>query len=276
MRRNVSSRITLTTSAGAAELELMVAVARIPGLDIDEELSVTLDGTALLPIEHVGRHKGVVHVLDLPAGTPAGQTLEIAYRARVDGEGAVPHPPLAQERTELFTYRRPSRYAESDRLRPLALSEFRGLRGWDLVTAVSSWVGTQLSYVPGSSRVTDGAVETFLARRGVCRDYAHLVVALLRALDVPARVAAVYAPGLSPMDFHAVAEVWVDEDWHVVDATSLAPRETLLRIATGRDAADTAFLSSYGASLRLTRLSVNATVAGDLPADDLDEMVRLS
>ena len=102
--------------------------------------------------------------------------------------------------------------------------------------------------MPGSSISTDGAVETLLAGRGVCRDYAHLTVALLRALEVPARVAAVYAPGLSPMDFHAVAEAYVDGAWQIVDPTLLAPRDQMLRIATGHDAAAIAFLSSYGAT----------------------------
>jgi hypothetical protein len=78
---------------------------------------------------------------------------------------------------------------------------------------VSSWVGTRLNYVPGSSDPIDGAVDTLLAGNGVCRDYAHLVVALLRAANVPARLVAVYAPGLSPMDFHAVAGGFVDGQW---------------------------------------------------------------
>ena len=88
-----------------------------------------------------------------------------------------------------------------------------------------------------------------LQRQGVCRDYAHLVIALLRGLDVPARLAAVYAPGLQPMDFHAVAEALIGGQWRVVDATLLAPRASLVRIATGRDAADTAFLSAYGGAV---------------------------
>ena len=110
---------------------------------------------------------------------------------------------------------------------------------------MSSWVGTRLDYVPGSSDPIDGAVDTLLAGAGVCRDYAHLVVALLRAVNVPARLVAVYAPGCQPMDFHAVAEAFVDGVWRVVDATCLAPRQTMVRIATGRDAADTAFLDNH-------------------------------
>ncbi len=105
-------------------------------------------------------------------------------------------------------------------------------------------------------------------------DYAHLVVALLRALDVPARLVAVYAPGLDPMDFHAVAEAYIDGAWHVVDATALAPRSTLLRIATGRDAADTAFLTTIGGLVALRMLNVTATV-DDLPLDDMTRLVRL-
>jgi transglutaminase-like putative cysteine protease len=118
-------------------------------------------------------------------------------------------------------------------------------------------------------------VSTLLARQGVCRDFAHLVIALLRACDVPARLASVYAPGLQPMDFHAVAEVLIDGRWLVTDATLLAPRSTLVRIATGRDAADTAFLTTTGASVELTSLEVHATSDGPLPDDDLRQPVQL-
>ncbi|WP_375390253.1 transglutaminase family protein, partial [uncultured Amnibacterium sp.] len=101
-----------------------------------------------------------------------------------------------------------------------------------------------------------------------------LVVALLRALDVPARLVAVYAPGLDPMDFHAVAEAYVEGAWHVVDATTLAPRQSLLRIGTGRDAADTAFLTTIGGLVALQALSVTATV-DELPVDDITRLVQL-
>jgi transglutaminase-like putative cysteine protease len=128
--------------------------------------------------------------------------------------------------------------------------------------------------VPGTSQPTDGAVATLLARRGVCRDYAHLVIALLRGLDVPARLVSVYAPGLSPMDFHAVAEAWLDDQWYVIDATSLAPRSSLVRIATGQDASETAFLSQYGAAVDLRGIEVTAVV-DDLPRDDVSALVQL-
>jgi transglutaminase-like putative cysteine protease len=135
-------------------------------------------------------------------------------------------------------------------------------------------VAEKLVYVTGSSLPTDGAVRTLMARQGVCRDFAHLSIALLRALNVPARLAAVYAPGLSPMEFHAVAEAFVDGGWYVVDATGLAPRQSLLRVATGRDAADTAFLTNYWSGLQLTGLEVTAVV-DDFPTDNGRELVQL-
>jgi len=200
----------------------------------------------------------------------AAGAIDITYEAQVDGR----EEPHTSTRLNELIYLRPSRYCESDTLAPIARSEFAGLAGKDLIDAVSSWVGSNLSYVPGWSSPTDGAVATLLERQGVCRDYAHLVVALLRAREVPARVASVYAPGLSPMDFHAVAEAAVDGVWRVVDATTLAPRESLLRIATGRDASDTAFLDTQGADVRLNSLEVMATV-DHLPLDDVTQFQSL-
>jgi hypothetical protein len=144
-----------------------------------------------------------------------------------------------------------------------------------LLERVSLWVGTRLNYVPGSSDPIDGAVETMLAGAGVCRDFVHLVVALLRAVKVPARAVSVYAPGLFPMDFHAVAEAFVDGQWRVVDGTLLAPRQALVRIATGRDAADIAFLDNHRGAIILNKLAVTAIVDGDLPIDSIDQLVSI-
>lgn len=137
-----------------------------------------------------------------------------------------------------------------------------------------AWVHERIAYVSGSSTGTDSALDTLLARQGVCRDFAHLSIALLRALGVPARLAAVYAPGLSPMEFHAVCEALVDGAWWVVDATQLAPRQSLLRVATGRDAADTAFLTSFGAAVTLDAIEVTA-VADDFALDDQATLTQL-
>jgi transglutaminase-like putative cysteine protease len=99
-------------------------------------------------------------------------------------------------------------------------------------------------------------------------------VALLRASGVPARLVSVYAPGLDPMDFHAVCEAYVEGMWCVVDATTLAPRTSLVRIATGRDAADTAFMTVISGHAELLDLVVGA-VADTLPGDDLTAATHL-
>ncbi len=97
---------------------------------------------------------------------------------------------------------------------------------------------------------------------------------MLRAMDVPARMVAVYAPGLSPMDFHAVVEAYVEGEWWVVDATKLAPRQSLVRISTGRDAADTAWLTSNWTDLYVLSMLVTV-VADELPLDDHVGLVQL-
>jgi transglutaminase-like putative cysteine protease len=264
MRRTVSAAMELDVIS-PSDLVLAVAVTPLPGLGVDERLSVTLDDVPLA-LEELTEATGTrLHLAHAEVGRVA-----VRYDAMVEGQaGLAPIDDL-----DLIAYRRPSRYCESDQLLPTAHAEFEGLHGKDLLDAVSSWVGARLRYIPGSSKPTDGATETLLARQGVCRDYAHLVVALLRALDVPARLVAVYAPGLDPMDFHAVAEAFVEDAWHVVDATTLAPRSSLLRIATGRDAADTAFLTTIGGFVALRTLHVTATV-DVLPLDDVTELVRL-
>lgn len=260
MHREMSAHLVLdVTSPATLAFELAVSTQYA----VTEALTVSIDGTFVEPRELLDHHGTRLHVLDAGVGR-----LLLDYTATVDGRAAS----QPADEPDLLRYLRPSRYCESDSLGPTAHAEFAGLHGYDLLAAVSSWVGSRLSYVPGSSLPTDGAVRTLLAREGVCRDYAHLVVALLRALDVPARLASVYAPGLQPMDFHAVAEAYLDGQWYVVDATTLAPRSTLVRIATGRDASDTAFLNVHHGFADLVELEVRA-VAETLPDDDVRDLV---
>lgn len=262
MTRTVSSRLDLKVYD---DVDLIFSVAVAQGLASAESLTVTANGASVEPQEVIGRHRTRLHCLTAHPGP-----LTVTYAATIDD---VTDRPEASD-ADLIEYRRPSRYCESDVLFALARAQFSGLTGHRLLAEVGDWVRQSLSYVPGASQVTDGAVNTFLSRRGVCRDYAHLVVALLRALDVPARLASVYAPGLSPMDFHAVAEAFVEGAWHVIDATGLASRHTLVRIATGRDAADTAFMTQHGGAVDLLTMQVDAST--DQPvADDHHALVAL-
>jgi len=265
MQRDVSSRIVLDVTEPA---DLIFAVAAADQYaPTQESFTASLDGESI--DWHVVSDAHGTRLHRVASGTGR---LTVDYVAHIDGSGTTP---VATEQ-DLLVYTRPSRYAESDALAPTAAGEFAGIADpAELLASVSSWVGTRLRYVAGSSLPTDGATRTLLARQGVCRDYAHLCVALLRALGVPARMAAVYAPGLSPMDFHAVAEAWIGDAWRAVDATTLAPRSSLVRIATGRDAGDTAFLTVASGRADLVELTVSAT-ADVLPDDDITQPVTIS
>jgi transglutaminase-like putative cysteine protease len=264
--REVGAEIEVEVT-GATTLEFQIAVARQPGIDVRESLAITLNGKVLEPREIVGEHQTRIHSVGVDEGT-----LSLSYSATVAGEAEL--APIRE--IDLITYLRPSRYAEADKFIGFAATEFAEYAdSATLLEKVSSWVGTRLDYVPGSSDPIDGAADTLLAGAGVCRDYAHLVIALLRALNVPARLVAVYAPGCQPMDFHAVAEAFVDGEWRVVDATCLAPRQSMVRIATGRDAADTAFLDNHNGSIMLKSMTISAFVDGELPVDSVDQLVSL-
>ncbi|HEY0119955.1 MAG TPA: transglutaminase family protein [Cellulomonas sp.] len=239
--------------------ELLLAVAVAHGSWDREELLEVRGEHGLLAVEELKTtHGGRMHRLQAPTGT-----VVVDYRATVVGQA---EPPTVDD-LDLVEYLRPSRYADSDRLLDFARDQFGDARGADLLHEVTGWVGNHVRFLPGVSLPTDGATDTLLKRRGVCRDFAHLTIALLRARDMPARLVSVYAPGLDPMDFHAVVEAYVDGAWQVADATGMAPLDTMVRIATGRDAADTAFCSSYGGAAFLRWVTV-AAQAYDVPAPD--------
>lgn len=244
------------------DLALQVAVAHTAGTILDERLDLHLDGHALTDVEEIAvEHGGRIHSLRSGPGQ-----LTVAYRARV--QLASPHDVHAGAAESIIALRQ-SRYCPSDQLQGLADAEVGLLpRGEARGRAVADWVFERLTYELGSSGPFDTAVDTLLAGRGVCRDFAHLTVALCRAIGVPARIVSAYAPGLSPMDFHAVAEVAPEGVWEVVDATKLAPRSSLVRIGTGRDASDTAFATTLAGSAELLGCWVSAVVDGDLPLDD--------
>src|SRR5450631_22956 len=192
--------------ASPATIVLAVAPARSAGSLEDERFVITRNGEplTLTPRRLDAPHAAYLHVVELPVGQ-----VNLQYAAQlVDGDAPML---VASDEAELLMYRRPSRFCPSDRLVGFAAAELSHLApGREQLDALVAWVARRLAYVSGSSRSLDTAIETLLAGQGVCRDYAHLVVAMCRALEMPARCASVYAPGLWPMDFHAVAEVHVD------------------------------------------------------------------
>ena len=213
LQRNVRSRITLEVVDPTA---FMLAISTAHGVPIvSEHLEVRIGGEVVETRELHEIHGTRQQLFETAPGI-----LEIVYDAKVVGRA----DPLPVEATDEIIYLRPSRYVQSDIMQPFARDTFPGLDGAALVRAVGDWVHDRLTYVPEASTPTGGAVETLEAGAGVCRDYAHLTAALLRALDVPARLVSVYAPQLHPPDFHAVVEAVVDGRWVVVDSTRLAPR----------------------------------------------------
>jgi transglutaminase-like putative cysteine protease len=158
---------------------------------------------------------------------------------------------------EVIPFLFPSRYCQSDMMREEAARLFGNCgSAYEQVEAVVEWIGENVSYVSGSTDEQTSAVDVMGQRRGVCRDFAHLAIALCRALTIPARYATVYAYQLEPQDFHACFEVSIGGDWYLFDATGLAPLNGLVRISVGRDASDAAVASLFG-NIQGTELAVS-------------------
>src|SRR5471032_2036818 len=138
-----------------------------------EKLDFVLDGVPQPSREIQDLHSARLQVFETNRGT-----LTVDYSVEVVGRA----DPAPTSELDLITYLRPSRYAQSDTLTPIARSEFRGLTGYVLVQAIADWVFDNLAYVPGSSQPTDGATRTLTSRQGVCRDFAHVTIAFLRAM----------------------------------------------------------------------------------------------
>jgi transglutaminase-like putative cysteine protease len=169
----------------------------------------------------------------------------------------LPATPPRDVPAEAVPYLMPSRYCESDRLEGFVRREFAGLEGGPLAAALVEWVQANLTYAPGTTSGVTTAMMAFAERRGVCRDYAHLLVALARAGNIPARCVSAYAPGVDPPDFHAVAELWLGGRWHLVDATGMSASGDLVRVAVGCDATDIAFMTIFGTAMMIDqRVSV--------------------
>lgn len=147
----------------------------------------------------------------------------------------------------VLCYLLPSRYCESDRFGEMAASLTAGLApGYDQVAAIERWLRERVRYTPGFSDIPVSAVETNERQAGVCRDLAHLGIALCRGLSIPARLVVGYLHGLQPMDLHAWFEAYVAGRWYTFDPTQSGPRGGYVVIGHGRDAADVAIYNQFG------------------------------
>ena len=160
--------------------------------------------------------------------------------------------PISSLPLEALKYIYPSRYCQSDRLHKFATTEFGNLdRGYSRVLAIQNWIRKRTMFRSNTSNSSTSALDTLTDQAGVCRDFAHLMIALCRAVNIPARFVSGIDygadPVLGPTDFHAYAEVMLSGRWYLFDPSGVSPPMGLLRLGTGRDAADASFATVFGA-----------------------------
>ncbi|GAA0667866.1 transglutaminase-like putative cysteine protease [Sphingomonas insulae] len=257
MRLSIAVDLDYAIIGPPADVLMQIEVAAMPDQRIvSEVLNIWSDN----PIAAVRGEDGIGQ----RCWIRADNWLKAEYRATVDvvreavDLGSLRPTPARALDGALVPYLLPSRYCQSDRLEGFVQRQFGTLRGGALAAAMADWVAESLDYRSNTSSGETTALDTFASRSGVCRDYSHLLVALARAGEIPARCVAAYAPGVDPPDFHAVAELWLDGAWRLVDATRMAPAESIARVCVGRDATDIAFMTVFGTA-QFVRQTVRVT-----------------
>lgn len=198
-------------------------------------------------------------VFNTDGETTIAYTAEVEVKARDVDLESEEQSAVRDLPADALRFLRASRYCPSDRFERFCRREFGELRGGARVQAILDWIDRRLAYEPGVSDATTTALDTFVGGAGVCRDFAHLAITLCRASDIPARAVSAYAYGLAPPDMHAVAEVFLGGRWRMIDATRKCDARNLIRVATGLDAADIAFMTVFGeAAMVAQRFSVEA------------------
>ena len=195
--------------------------------------------------------------------------LKLTYTATIEPRPVLVDPAdirgTAPDRLPMWTlpYLVPSRYCQSDHLMRLAYREFGRLpRGYAQVKGICDWIYNNVDYMAGSTGPLTSAFDTATQRTGVCRDFAHLAIAFCRALNIPARFVSGYAYNLNPPDFHAMFEAWLGDRWYLFDPTRQVSPMGMMRIGTGRDAADVSFALIFGPVV-MTSMKVETRAASD-------------
>jgi len=184
-------------------------------------------------------------------------SLQVRYMGNVEVDHFIADPghvlaaPLDALPVRTLPFLWSSRYCQADSVQQLAWREFGGMTpGFAQADAVCRWVRGEVEFRVGTSTVRTSALETLEQRMGVCRDFAHSMIAILRSLNYPARFVTGVDYGaeesLGPPDFHSYVEAWIGDRWWLFDPTGIAPLTGLIRIGTGRDAADVAFATMFG------------------------------
>ncbi len=264
MRLSIDVLLDYSLAAQADVLLQVEAAAMVDQRILSENLTVTSPEPlrAIYGEETVGQRTwaaGVDHftaryrsIVEIDRSAPALTGLTASYARDLPGL--------------VLPYLLPSRYIESHLFETFVTRRFGAVTGGAKILAMRDWIMREMVYVSGASDGETSATDSFVRREGVCRDYAHLMAAFARAALIPARLVSVYAPNVSPPDFHAVVEVWLEDSWHLVDATGMAAPDEMARIAVGRDATDIAFMTVFG---QATLIEQRVTVTAE-PADGND------
>ena len=207
------------------------------------------------------------HCARIPAQEEIGERIlvraqgrfEVHHSARVQVErqlaelGTLEHLQPHELPAAPVKYLFDSRYCLADKFQSFVESEFASTSGGARIAAIHDWIAQKFAYAPGASTPETTALDSFVERRGICRDFAHILITMSRASAIPARYVACFAPDVTPQDFHAVAEVFLNDPttpgggtWQLVDATGMATPDEIVKIGVGRDAADVSFLTSFG------------------------------
>ena len=218
--------------------------------------------------EFVDSYGNLCQRLTVPRGR---MQIGVEVTMEVDAQIAVapdaPQTPVSELPHNVLLYLLQSRYCPSDRMVEKALAVVGDARpGYAQAERIRSWIQQHLAYRYGVSSASTDALDTLEHGAGVCRDFAHVGIALCRSLQIPARMVVGYLHGLVPMDLHAWFEAFVGGRWYTFDATQVRPRGGRIVLAYGHDAADVAFISDYGAQpLQVNEMKVAVTALGDLP-----------
>ena len=202
--------------------------------------------------------------------------LEVSYavmaetRYKIISHEEIQDIPISEIQRSAISYLFPSRYCQSDRMGRLAMKMFGSIdHPYNQTVAIADWIFENIDYLSGATNEETSAFDTVTQRAGVCRDFAHLGIAFCRALSIPARYFAGYACNMQPPDFHACFEACIGNRWFIFDPTRLAALNGLVRIATGRDAADAAVATIFG-QMQMTGMSVSCVAENFQPLSAAD------
>lgn len=247
MKFNVSANLEYIISSPST-LILNIQALRTPEQTVLQETFTVNPQVKIEELHSVGGENRLIR-LDVREKC----RLSIAYTATVDNSYQITDHrkaveiPVTQMSPEVLPYLYPSRYCQSDKLYRLADHTFGFIESdFEKVMALTNWINNNVLYLSGSTNAQTSAYDTVTEQAGVCRDFAHLGIALCRALTIPARYFTGYAYKLKPADFHACFEAYLGGQWVLFDATGLAPLNGMVKIATGRDAADAAVANIFG------------------------------